>query len=75
MKNRYVRKELKRLRVSNFLSQEQMAKRCNVSRNNYSYIERGERDGSADFWFTLQDKFNVPMEQLIEMRRISEVKQ
>lgn len=69
-----MRKELKRLRVSNFLTQEQMAAKCGTSRNNYAMIEQGKRAGSADFWFTLQQKFDLPIGRLNEMRKVSEVK-
>ena len=65
-----MRKELKRLRVSNFLTQEKMSARCKISRNNYAFIEQGKRAGSADFWLTLQKEFDLPIDKLNEMRKV-----
>jgi DNA-binding XRE family transcriptional regulator len=65
-----MRRELKRLRLHNFLTQAEMADKCGVSRNNYAYIEQGNRAGSADFWFTLQKEFNIPFERLDDMRKV-----
>lgn len=65
-----MRTELKRLRVTNFLTQEKMAKKCGTSRNNYSFIEKGKREGNANFWFTLQKEFNVPIEKMDELRKV-----
>lgn len=64
-----MRTELKRFRVSNFLSQDKIAERCKTSRNNYAMIEQGKRAGSADFWFTLQEEFDIPIDKLNEMRK------
>lgn len=67
-----MRTKLKVFRVENHLTQEQMAKRCGTSRNNYSFIEQGKRDGSADFWFSLQKEFNVPIEEMHKLRETEE---
>ena len=65
-----MREELKRLRVTNFLTQEQMAKKLGVSRNNYAMIEQGKRTGSVDFWLTLRTKFKLSLAQLEKMREV-----
>ena len=70
-----MREQLRLLRLSNFLSQEKMSERCKTSRNNYAMIEKGQRAGSADFWLNLQEEFNLPLDKLKEMRKVSEVKQ
>lgn len=70
-----MRTELKRFRVSNFFTQEQMAEKGGVSRNCYAAIEQGNRAGSADFWFNIQAEFNLPIDKLNEMRNVREVKQ
>ena len=64
-----MRKELKRMRVSNFLTQENMAKRCGTSRNNYSFIEKGKREGSVEFWLTLAQEFKLTIDELEELRK------
>ena len=65
-----MRTELKRLRVSNFLTQEQMATIGGVSRTQYSFIEQGKRKGDIDFWFALQKKFNLSIEELDRLRQV-----
>ena len=65
-----MRTKLKLLRIENHLTQEEMAKRLDTSRNNYNFIENGKRKGGADFWFTLQKTFNVPIEKMDEIRKI-----
>ena len=67
-----MRTQLKLFRVSQHLTQEQMAKRCGTSRNNYNFIEQGKREGSAEFWFKLQKEFNVSIELLHELREVEE---
>ena len=55
---------LKGIRLNNGdLSQADIAKRCGVTRNAYSKIERGESDGSPEFWLTLKDKFCLTAEE------------
>jgi len=53
------RLQLKMFRVSQYLSQKQIAERLNYSVSQYSLIERGYRDGSQEFWNTLQREFNI----------------
>ena len=65
-----MRTELKRLRVTNFLTQEQMAEKCGTSRNNYGFIEKGKRKGSAEFWLNLQKEFGLSVEQVEELRKV-----
>lgn len=67
-----MRTQLKLFRVSQHLTQGEMAEKCGTSRNNYNFIEQGKRDGSADFWFNLQKEFNVPIEKLHELRTVEE---
>lgn len=65
-----MRVNLKRFRVNKFLTQGQIAEMCGVSRGMYSFIELGQRAGSAEFWFNLQKEFNIPFDELCELRKI-----
>ena len=55
-----MRKKLKVLRVQEDLTQLQMAKKLNVSRQNYQAIEGGLINGSFKFWVRFQNTFNIP---------------
>ena len=54
------RMALRLFRVSRDLSQNQMAEKLNYSFSHYSLVERGYKDGSQDFWNTLQRVFDIP---------------
>lgn len=51
--------ELKVLRARFNLTQEQTADALEVPRQQYSYIERGERKGSAETWLKIQKLFGL----------------
>lgn len=53
------RHELKVFRVSQKLTQQQMAEKLQLSVGNYNMIENGKSDGSLDFWRRLQEEFNL----------------
>lgn len=53
------RKKLRLFRLAQDLTQEEMAKRCGVSRVSYIKIERGERNPRPEFWLKLQSEFNI----------------
>lgn len=53
------RKKLKLFRVERDLNQGDMSAKIGFSRSLYTLIERGERDGSLDFWQSFQRAFNV----------------
>lgn len=63
-----MRKKLKLLRVEYDLSQEEMAKKCGVTRSTYSHIEKGHRKGSMDFWLGLKAAF--PDIEISEMAKV-----
>lgn len=70
-----MRTALKQFRIGVHLTQVEFAKKCGCGRANYSFIERGERSGSAQFWANLQKTFNVPDEQMYRLMKLDEVKQ
>lgn len=53
------RKELKMLRVSHDLTQDQLAERIGYNRHYISTVELGKRRGSPEFWKALQTEFNL----------------
>lgn len=62
------RVKLIQFRIGLNFNQEQMAKYCNISRSTYGEIERGETDGSLDFWNTLKTKGNLSLEDIWAMQ-------
>lgn len=54
-----VRTNLKLLRISEHLTQEEMGAKMGVSRQVYSNIERGHTDASGEFWDKLQTVFGL----------------
>ena len=64
------RTKLKLLRVAHHLTQEQMAKRLNVSRNTYVSIENGARNGTYSFWERVQGTFAIPSEDMWQLQRL-----
>lgn len=63
------RKNLKLFRVEHDLTQEQMAKISGVCKATYNFIEIGKRQGSALFWKSLQENFNIPDEQMYRLMK------
>lgn len=53
------RLKLKAFRVMKGLSQQEMAEELNCSRGRYAGIESGRRDGTHEFWQTLQNTFEI----------------
>ena len=64
------RHNLYMLRCDNKLKQAEMAEKCGVSRRTYGLIEAGKRDGSAKFWNTLKEAFNVPDENMWHLQKL-----
>ena len=52
-------KSLKMLRLKNGLSQEEMARKLGMSRQNYGLIETGKAPGNIRFWSKVQQEFNL----------------
>ena len=52
-------KSLKMLRLKNGLSQEEMARKLGMSRQNYGLIETGKAPGNIRFWSKVQQEFNI----------------
>lgn len=63
------RKNLKLFRIEHDLTQQEMAQKCNIERSSYSLIECGLRDGRLNFWFTLQNVFNVPDSEMFSLMK------
>lgn len=53
------RKELKMLRVSHDLTQDELGERIGYNRHYISTVELGKRRGSPEFWQALQKEFNL----------------
>lgn len=61
-------------RCSKRLTQAEMAGLLGVSRATYSYVERGERSGTGEFWGNLQRVFNVPDAEMYPLQKLEEGK-
>lgn len=46
------------------LTQAEIAEMLGVSRATYSFIEKGVRSGSSEFWNKFQQVFNIPDEDM-----------
>ena len=58
------RLRLKRLRLDNGdLTQAQMAERLGVNRRVYCAIEKGDSNGSPEFWVRLKERFCLTAEE------------
>lgn len=62
-----MRNDLKVLRVKNKMTQQQLADKLGVSVVTYNLIEQGKRQGSKDFWFKLQQLFNLADSELWQL--------
>lgn len=67
-----MRTNLKVFRTARKLRQTDIAYELGVSRATYSFIERGVRSGSAEFWQKLQREYNVPDEQMYFLMKLDE---
>jgi transcriptional regulator with XRE-family HTH domain len=67
-----MRTNLKVFRTAHKLRQTDIAYELGVSRATYSFIERGIRSGSGEFWQTLQRVYNVPDEQMYTLMKLDE---
>ena len=65
-----MRKELKIFRLTNDLTQREMAVKLNVSVSTYNLIEQGKRRGSQEFWLTLQKEFNLEGGKVWELQQL-----
>ena len=64
-----MRKELRRFRNNQFLTQQAMAEKLDVSVSTYNLIENGKRRGSQDFWLTIQKVFNLEDGQVWKLQK------
>lgn len=69
------RTNLKVFRTAHKLRQTDIACDLGVSRATYSFIERGIRNGNAEFWNRLQQRYNVPDAEMWSLQKLDEVKQ
>lgn len=68
------RLQLKVFRVSNGLTQQEMADKLGCTRSRYVGIEAGRRDGGQDFWEALQKAFEIENEKMWELMNKEEKK-
>ena len=54
------------------LTQAEMAAKLGVSRATYSFIERGHRSGTADFWAKFKRVFNIPDSEMYSLMKLEE---
>lgn len=66
------RHNLYMFRCDKKLKQSEMAEKIGVSRTTYSFVERGVRGGTAEFWANLQNAFGVPDEQMYSLMKLEE---
>jgi transcriptional regulator with XRE-family HTH domain len=62
-------------RTARKLRQTDIAYDLGVSRATYSFIERGVRNGKAEFWDRLQRTYNVADEDMYKLMKLDEVEQ
>lgn len=60
--------KLKQFRIGLDITQEEMAKRCGISRGVYSSIEQGRIPGQSIFWLNLKNEFNLSPTEVWEMQ-------
>ena len=65
-----MRNGLYMFRHSKRLSQSEIAEKIGCSRQTYSQIETGARDGTLNFWRNLQTAFNIADTELGGLMRI-----
>ena len=63
------RTELKRFRVSKFLTQEQVAKLLGYSRGQYARFENGEQDVTLRFLQALEKAFGITFDEAKEITK------
>ena len=63
-----MREWLKKIRLNNDLTQENMGKKLGISQNNYSCIENGERQIRMEIQFLskVSSEFDIPIEDLLK---------
>ena len=66
------RHNLYMFRCDRKLTQDEMATRLGVSRATYSFIERGIRGGTNEFWSKLQREFDVPDSEMWKLQKVQE---
>lgn len=67
-----MRTELKKCRIGLHLTQAEFAEKIGVSRATYSFIERGERSGTASFWAGVQRVSKTPDEEMYKLQKLDE---
>lgn len=55
-----VRENLKDFRLLKRMSQDEFAEAIGYSRQMYSQVESGLRDGTLEFWGAVQKRFDIP---------------
>ncbi len=55
---------MKKIRLSKYLSVEELSEELNTTPNNIYMIERGERQGSIEFWSNFQRYFKISDEDM-----------
>ena len=63
-------KNLKLFRIALDLSQAEIAKKLDVSRSYYGFIESGRQKGSVKFWETMKDVFVLSDKNIEELKQI-----
>lgn len=66
------RTNLKVFRTAHKLRQTDIAYELGVSRATYSFIERGLRGGTAEFWRNLQRTYNIPDAEMWLLQKLDE---
>ncbi len=67
-----MRTRLKQFRVGLHLTQAEFAAKIGVCRATYSFIERGIRSGTNEFWANIQRVFDVPDEEMYVLMKLDE---
>ena len=68
-----MRNGLYMFRHSKRLSQSEIAKKIGCSRQTYSSIETGTRNGTVKFWNKLKTAFNIPDTELGGLMKVDEI--
>lgn len=60
---------LKQFRVGLDMNQQEFADGVGYNRGFYGKIEKGQQNGTIEFWAALQKAYNVPNEKMWELMR------
>lgn len=61
------RNNLKRFRLNQFITQQEMAEKLEISTPYYAMLESGKREGTLKLWQRLKAEFNLSNDELFSL--------